>query len=122
MEKITLDLQTRHAACKILEVAESADERELKKAYRRASLKYHPDHNKDDPDANKKFILIKCAYELLAEDKPCPALLEEINSWPGVPEDDKYKLNNPWGHFLWWREKFFDLDEKNKLDKATFYI
>ena len=86
MERITLDLQTRNAACKILEVAESVSKKELKKAYRRASLKYHPDHNRGDPDANKKFILIKCAYELLAEDKPCPALLEEINSWPGVPD------------------------------------
>ena len=103
MERITLDLQTRHAACRILEVTESADERELKKAYRRASLKYHPDHNQEDPDANKKFVLIKCAYELLAEDKPCQVLLEEIGSWPGVPEDNKYRLDNPWGHFLYMR-------------------
>ena len=100
MERITLDLQTRHAACQILEVSESADERELKKAYRRAPLKYHPDHNQHDPDANKKFILIKSAYELLAQDKPCPALLEEINSWPCVPENNKYGLDNPWGYFL----------------------
>lgn len=107
MERITLDLQTRHAACQILEVSESADERELKKAYRRASLKYHPDHNQNDPDANKRFALVKCAYELLAEGKPCPAILEEINSWQGAPEDDKYNLDNPWGHFLWWREKFY---------------
>ena len=112
MERITLDLQTRHAACKILEVAESVSKKELKKAYRRASLKYHPDHNQEDPDANKKFILIKCAYELLAEDKPCQVLLEEIESWPGVPENDKYRLDNPWGRFLWWREKLFDSEKK----------
>ena len=107
MERITLDLQARHAACIILQVAESVDKKELKKAYRRASLKYHPDHNQDDPDASKRFTLVKCAYELLAEDKPCPILLEEINSWPGVPGNDKYNLANQWGHFLWWRDKFF---------------
>jgi preprotein translocase subunit Sec63 len=106
-ERITRDLQARRAAYKILGVEEDATEETLKKAYRQASLKYHPDHNPDDSDAGKKFMLIKCAYELLAEDKPCPELLEEINLWPGVPEDDKYKLDNPWGHFLWWREKFF---------------
>jgi len=123
MERITLDLQTRHAACKILEVAESVSKKELKKAYRRASLKYHPDKNLDDPDANKKFVLINCAYELLAEDKPCPELLKEINSWSGVPEDDKYKLDNPWGHFLWWREKFFDSKkEKNSNGKRSSCI
>ena len=117
MERITLALQARYAACRILEVIESVSKKELKKAYRIASLKCHPDHNRDDSDANKKFILIKCAYELLAENKPCPALLEEIDSWPGVPEDDKYELDNPWGHFLWWREKFFDSDEKSQKNK-----
>jgi len=114
MKRITGDLNARKAACKVLGVSEDADKEKLKKAYRKASMKYHPDHNQDDPDANKKFAIVKCAYELLAEDKPCPELLEEINSWPGVPEDDKYKLDNPWGHFLWWREKFFDSGkEKN---------
>lgn len=107
-ERITRDLKARDAACKVLGVEETATKEELKKAYRRTSMKFHPDKNINDPDADKKFMLVKCAYELLAEDKPCPALLEEINRWPGVPEDDKYKLDNLWGHFLWWREKFFD--------------
>jgi hypothetical protein len=107
-ERIARDLQARRAACKILEVEENASKETLKKAYRRASLKYHPDHNPNDKDAEKKFMLVNCAYELLTEDKPCPRLLEEISLWPGVPEDDKYKLDNPWGHFMWWREKFFD--------------
>jgi len=106
-EKITRDLQARRVACKILDVKEDATKEALKKAYRRASLKYHPDHNPNDDDADKKFMLIKCAYELLAEDKPCEKLLEEIKSWPGVPEGGDYKLDNLWGHFLWWREKFF---------------
>lgn len=107
MDIITRDLRARKAACKMLDVEETANKERLKKAYRRIAMKYHPDKNRDDPDANKKFTLIKCAYELLAEDKPCPALLEEINSWPGVSEDSEYKLDNPWGHFLWWRERFF---------------
>ena len=106
-EKIIHDLQARRAACKILGVDENVSKESLKKAYRQASLKYHPDHNCNDNDAEKKFLLINCAYELLAEDKPCDKLLDEIKSWPDAPEDDKYNLDNPWGHFLWWREKFF---------------
>ena len=122
VDKIILDLQARHAACQILEVGESVNRNELKKAYRRASLRYHPDHNQGDSDSNKKFILVKCAYELLTEDKPCPALLEEINSWVGFPEDEKYKLDNQWGHFLWWRDRFFGSEEKAKISKSTSCI
>ncbi len=120
--RIILDLQVRRAACKILEVGGNANHRELKKAYRRASVKYHPDHNQADPDANKKFTLVKCAYELLTEGKPCPALLEEIRSWGGFPDDDKYELDNSWGHFLWWREKFFGSEEKKKQNRNTSCI
>jgi len=117
MERISIDLETRRMACKVLGVDEMADKKQLKKAYRRVAMEFHPDKNPKDPEANKKFTLVKCAYELLAEDKPCPELLKEINSWPGVPEDDKYKLDNPWGHFLWWREKYFG-SEKGKKSKG----
>ena len=120
VETIILDLQVRHAASQILEVGESVNRAELKKAYRRASLRYHPDHNQGDSDANKKFILIKCAYELLTEDKPCPALLEEISCLPGVPDDEKYKLDNPWGHFLWWRDKFFGSEKVKRSNGKRF--
>ena len=113
MERINRDLAARKAACKVLDVSEDADKEDIKRAYRKASMKFHPDHNQDGAEATKRFVLVKCAYELLAEDKPCPRLLEEINTWDGVPEDGKYKLNNPWGHFLWWREKFFG-SEKEK--------
>jgi len=111
MEKITRDLEARKAAARILDVNESANINELKNAYRKAATKYHPDHNGNTPEANKKFVLIRCAYELLAFDKPCDKILDEINSWPGVPEDSKYRIDNPWGHFLWWREKFFESEE-----------
>ncbi len=106
-ERITRDIESRKAARTILGVEEGASMEELKKAYRRASLKYHPDHNQNDDSANTKFKLIKCAYELLAKDEPCHRLLEEVGLFKSAPEDDNYKLDNLWGHFLWWRDKFF---------------
>lgn len=117
MERINRDLEARKAACKILGVSEDADKSDVRKAYRNESIKCHPDRNPGDVYADRKFALVKCAYELLAEDKPCAQLLEEINTWEGVPEDGKYKLDNPWGHFLWWREKFFG-SEKEKEDNG----
>jgi hypothetical protein len=95
MERITRDLAARKAACQVLGVSEGAGKEDLKKAYRKASMKYHPDLNHDTEPA-KRFVLVKCAYDLLAEDKPCQQLLEEINTWDGVAEDAKYKLDNQW--------------------------
>ena len=122
MERINQDIEAHKAACMILEVKENTNQDNLKRAYRRAAIKYHPDHNGNTKESNRKFTLVKCAYELLAFDKPCNKLLEEIDSWPSFQGDNKYNLNNSWGHFLWWREKYFDSDGKVKPDKLTFCI
>ena len=118
MERISRDLAARKAACRILDVEEDADEAQLKKAYRIAAVQHHPDRNGNTVEANRTFILVRCAYELLALDKPCAEILEEINSWPGVPEDSKYRMDNPWGQFLWWREKFFDSGSNDKKQSS----
>ncbi|MGB9670739.1 MAG: molecular chaperone DnaJ [Halothiobacillaceae bacterium] len=51
----------------ILGVAKNASEDELKKAYRRLAMKYHPDRNPDDKDAEAKFKEAKEAYEILSD-------------------------------------------------------
>ena len=38
-----------------LEVSRSASNAELKKAFKKKAMKYHPDRNPDDPEADKKF-------------------------------------------------------------------
>ena len=43
---------------KILGIERSATERDIKKAFRKLAVKYHPDKNKDDPSAEKKFMEI----------------------------------------------------------------
>src|SRR5579863_10150883 len=52
---------------KLLEVARTATEAEIKKAYRRLAMKFHPDRNPDDPDAEHKFKEAKEAYEVLCD-------------------------------------------------------
>lgn len=51
----------------VLGVEKSADEKEIKKAYRRLANKYHPDKNPDDPSAEEKFKEATMAYEVLSD-------------------------------------------------------
>ncbi len=53
----------------ILGVDRSADRPEIKKAYRRAALKYHPDKNPGDSEAEKNFKLAAEAYAVLSDDE-----------------------------------------------------
>ncbi len=51
----------------ILEVGRNADEKAIKKAYRKLARKYHPDKNPGDTEAEKKFKLINEAHEVLSD-------------------------------------------------------
>jgi len=51
----------------VLGCGKDAQEAELKKAYRRLAMKYHPDRNQDNPKAEDQFKEAKEAYEILAD-------------------------------------------------------
>jgi molecular chaperone DnaJ len=53
----------------ILGVSKGIDAKELKKAYRKLAMKYHPDRNPDDKDADAKFKEATEAYEILGDEK-----------------------------------------------------
>ncbi len=54
---------------KILGVSERADEADIKRAYRKLALKYHPDRNPGDKFAEDKFKKVTEAYQILGDAK-----------------------------------------------------
>ncbi|MGB1843659.1 MAG: DnaJ domain-containing protein, partial [Thalassobaculaceae bacterium] len=53
----------------LLGVNRNASEAELKSAFRKMAMKYHPDRNPDDPAAEKSFKEVNEAYDVLKDDQ-----------------------------------------------------
>ena len=53
----------------ILNVSKSSSQDEIKKAYRKVAMKYHPDKNPDNKQAEEKFKEAAEAYSVLSDDE-----------------------------------------------------
>ncbi|MBC6611670.1 molecular chaperone DnaJ [Hymenobacter sp. BT507] len=60
-------MATKRDYYEILGVVKTASGDEIKKAYRKVAIKYHPDKNPDDPSAEDKFKEAAEAYEVLSD-------------------------------------------------------
>ena len=52
----------------VLGVSETASQEEIKKAYRKLSLQYHPDRNSNSPESTTKFQNISAAYDVIGDE------------------------------------------------------
>ncbi|MBD3220579.1 molecular chaperone DnaJ [bacterium] len=60
-------MATKRDYYEVLGLSRDASESEIKKAYRKLAVKYHPDRNKEDPSAAEKFREATEAYEVLKD-------------------------------------------------------
>ena len=81
----------------ILEVERDADAHEIKRAYRKKAMKYHPDRNWWDKSAEKKFKQINEAYSILSNEKKRVSYDRFWKEW----------ANWMWGNW-WWFSWFWN--------------
>lgn len=74
----------------ILWVSKTATQDEIKKAYRKLAMKYHPDRNKWDKQAEEKFKEIGQAYDVLGDEKKRKQYDMFWTAW------------SSWNPFWWW--------------------
>ena len=60
-------MATKRDYYEVLGIAKNADEKAIKKAYRKLAKKYHPDTNAGNPEAEKKFKEVMEAYSVLSD-------------------------------------------------------
>jgi molecular chaperone DnaJ len=53
----------------VLGVSKNASDKEIKKAYKKLAMKYHPDRNPDNPVAENNFREVKSAYQIIGDEE-----------------------------------------------------
>jgi len=101
---------------KILEVSQEAGGEDIKKAYRRLALQYHPDRNPGNKEAEEKFKDINEAYEVLIHkekrrqyDRASVLYLryQEYQNTPAYRRDFGYAQENLFRGF--YRDPFYEI-------------
>jgi len=114
----------------LLETSPEATKTEIRENWLRLSMQYHPDLNKDSPEAQEKFVKIREAYKLLINDEqrslynakigfyhpdPPPEFQE---SWTLQSEKDKISARTYYA--LWDEKKIRDLMSSERLREVDW--
>ncbi|XP_054719641.1 protein tumorous imaginal discs, mitochondrial-like [Uloborus diversus] len=108
---------------KVLGVSRNASQNEIKKAYYQLAKKYHPDTNKNDPEAAKKFQEVSAAYEVLGDDSK----RKEYDQWGTQaefggqrPSEDEFHFHSSIDPEDLFRRIFGDLKFRPKMSDFDY--
>jgi DnaJ family protein C protein 17 len=109
----------------LLEIQEGANAKEINSAYRRATLKAHPDKNPDDPNAVARFHALNLAYQVLNDPEAKAAYdnaraarearRRETEKWEGARRAMKEDLERREGGAL--KRKREEMDAEERLQR-----
>ena len=97
----------------ILGIARDATQREVKQAYRRLAMKFHPDHNPEKTEAEAHFKQIQHAYETLTDRKK-PGKISPTPFHRGQYPPSFFKNEHPFFSFYWAVKNHFNRVQNNR--------
>ena len=77
--KVVTKLSTKRDYYEVLGVDKNADEQAIKKAYRKLAMKYHPDRNPDNKEAEEKLIKFEEILQIADKNKRIKQICENLD-------------------------------------------
>ncbi|CAI4224319.1 unnamed protein product [Auanema sp. JU1783] len=103
----------------MLGVERDADDRTIRKAFKKVALLKHPDKNKDDPSAHAEFVKINKAYEVLKDEE----LRKKYDQFGEKGLEDGFQGGNNYQSWQFYNDNFGIYDDDQEivtLNRADF--
>ena len=86
---------------KVLNLEQGATKEEIKEAYKKLALKWHPDRHQDNPEAEEKFKEINSAYQLIKDGNYNPNINQNFNPFQNTSDifNSIFNGGSPFGGF-----------------------
>lgn len=106
----------------ILGVSKTSSEADIKKAYRKLAMQYHPDRNKWDSKTEEKFKEINSAYEVLSDTKKRKDYdMFWVSSWANPFSWSSYSWTSWYSWSSWFEDLFSNFSKNWWASSSTSY-
>ncbi|XP_011266747.2 dnaJ homolog subfamily C member 10 [Camponotus floridanus] len=105
----------------ILGINRSADQDEIRKAFKKLAIIYHPDKNNDDPNAHDKFVRLTTAYEVLKDNNLRKKY--DLYGEDGLNNSNKKQTYHSWTSPYYYENSFMYEDDQYviNLEESDYF-